>query len=86
MYDQSPYGLKDQMVSHSSVLFGTVSSNISSGAARSCVKRALMRSSFVSAFATRRFFPVFSFRCLLGKLLSGTCTSGGVVSTSSSSL
>ena len=27
VYDQSPYGLKDQMVSHSSVLFGTVSSN-----------------------------------------------------------
>ena len=27
MYDQRPYGLKDQMVSHSSVLFGTVSSN-----------------------------------------------------------
>ena len=27
VYDQSPYGLEDQMVSHSSVLFGTVSSN-----------------------------------------------------------
>ena len=27
MYDQGPYGLKDQMVSHSFVLFGTVSSN-----------------------------------------------------------